>query len=92
MNDNMIYEIKLSAIQISEQNVRKTNAEKELEELMENIKKYGLFQPVVLLGNPGKPPYKLIVGQRRFLAHKRLKKETIKAVFAGDLLISAIYT
>lgn len=85
MGDDQIYEIKLGDIEISEQNVRLTHQTKDLDELAASIKKYGLLQPVVLLGDYGEPPYELITGQRRFLAHEKLSKKTIKSVFAGYL-------
>lgn len=80
-----IYNVNLSDISVSESNVRHTDLETGIEELMESIKKYGLLQPVVLKGELEKPPYELIVGQRRFLAHKKLRMPTIRAVFRGDL-------
>jgi ParB family chromosome partitioning protein len=43
------------------------------------------LQPVTLRGSYGNPPYELIIGQRRFRAHKLLGKETIKAVFCGHV-------
>lgn len=80
-----IYEIDLKDIKISEHNVRLTGKKTGIDELAESIKKYGLLQPVVLRGSHGNPPYELIVGQRRFLAHRALRKNTIRAVFSGDL-------
>lgn len=85
MADDQIYKIALGDIEISDQNVRLTHQTKDLDELAASIKKHGLLQPVVLLGDYREPPYKLITGQRRFLAHEKLKKKTIKAVFAGEL-------
>jgi ParB family chromosome partitioning protein len=72
-------------IRVSELNVRIANTTTDIDELAASIKKNGLLQPVVLLGKYGKPPYKLIAGQRRYLAHERLNKQTIRAVFAGDI-------
>ena len=85
MADDQIYEIKLRDIEISNQNVRLTHQTKDLDELTASIKKHGLLQPVVLLGDYGEPPYELITGQRRFLAHEKLNKKTIRSVFAGEL-------
>jgi ParB/RepB/Spo0J family partition protein len=83
---DQIYEIPLDDINVSDWNVRHTEPEKDLEELAASIAKHGLFQPVVLLGQYGNPPYELIIGQRRFLAHKNiLHKKKIRAVFAGTL-------
>jgi ParB family chromosome partitioning protein len=80
-----IYEIPLKDIRVSEFNVRHTDLEIRIEDLMESIKEHGLLQPVVLRGEYGKPPYDLIVGQRRFIAHKKLGKKTISATFRTGL-------
>lgn len=81
-----IYDIPLDDISISEYNVRRTECDKDLEELAASIGKHDLLQPIVLMGKYGDRPYQLIVGQRRFLAHRDiLHKKTIRAVFAGKL-------
>lgn len=81
-----IHAIRLKDIHISKDNVRHSDPTKDLDELAKSIRRHGLLQPVVLLGEPGKPPYELISGQRRFLAHEQiLKTPNIRAVFAGDL-------
>jgi ParB family chromosome partitioning protein len=56
-----------------------------LPELAESIRRHGLLQPVVLIGRYGHPPYQLIAGQRRFLAHRKLGKATIRAVFESNV-------
>lgn len=81
-----IREIPLSDIEVSDKNVRHEQADKELDDLAKSIKKHGLLQPVLLRGGPEDgPPYELVVGQRRYKAHKSLGKPTIGAVFAGRL-------
>jgi ParB/RepB/Spo0J family partition protein len=75
-----IYDIKLEDIVVSENNVRH-DPDHAIEELAESIKLYGLKQPVMLMGTPGKPKYELIIGQRRFKAHHKLGKKTIRAIF-----------
>ena len=86
MQEQMIYDIPLDEIKVSDENVRQTEPEKDLKELADSIKKHGQMQPVVLRGEYEKPPYKLIIGQRRYLAHKDiLNRKTIKAVFAGKI-------
>jgi ParB family chromosome partitioning protein len=80
-----IFEIDLDEIDISSANVRHSDPRIDLDELAASVKKHGLLQPVVLLGEHGHPKYKLISGQRRYLAHELLKKKTIRAVFAGQL-------
>ncbi len=82
---NQIHEIPLNQITVAQANVRHTGANRELDELGASIKKHGLLQPVVLRGEYGNPPYKLIVGQRRYLAHEKLRKKSIHATFAGKL-------
>jgi ParB/RepB/Spo0J family partition protein len=84
-----IYEIPLTDIRVSHNNVREShaNATKDLDELAASIKKHGLLQPVVLIGEFGKPQYELISGQRRYLAHAQiLKRHDIRAVFAAKKL------
>lgn len=83
-----IHRIPIDQIQISSLNVRmsEASATRNLDELAESIRIHGLLQPIVLIGTFGNPPYQLISGQRRFLAHERiLKTKDIRAVFAGEL-------
>lgn len=78
-----IYDIPLKEIEISEDNVRESRPTTDLDELAASIKLHGLLQPVVLKGEYGNPKYELIGGQRRLLAHEKLGRKTIRAVFAG---------
>jgi len=81
-----IYHVLMKNIRgVSSLNVRHMDINKDLEELASSINEHGLIQPVELLGECGNPPYELIVGQRRFLAHKLLGKRHIRAVFAGNI-------
>jgi ParB family chromosome partitioning protein len=83
---SQIYEIPIDEINIGDHNVRLTNAEKDLDQLAASIHRHGLLQPIVLEGEHGHPPYQLISGQRRLLAHERiLKAKSIRAVFVGKL-------
>ena len=75
--------IPLSDIEVDAQNVRHSAADTDLQELADSIKRHGLLQPIVLRGEFGHPPYKVIIGQRRFLAHRKIPKATeIQATFA----------
>ena len=85
MNEEKIYQIPMRDIRVSDSNVRQSDKDKDIDELAASIKKHGLLQPVVLKGEYGEDPYELIVGQRRFLAHKKLGEKYIRAVFAGRL-------
>lgn len=80
-----IYLIPLSEIQVSCDNVRISQQTVALDELAASIEIHGLLQPVVLVGEFGHPPYQLISGQRRFLAHQKLGRKEVKAVFTGPL-------
>ena len=82
-----IHEVKIKDIRLSHDNVRLSHARKDLDELAASIARHGLLQPVVLIGTPDKPPYELISGQRRFLAHKEiLDRKEIRAVFSATTL------
>jgi ParB family chromosome partitioning protein len=89
MEISEIEEVKLTDIKLEGVNVRTDldtpNSKENLEELAESIKVNGLMQPILLRGKSGKPPYDVIVGQRRFMAHQLLGKNTIKATFSGDI-------
>jgi len=80
-----VYSIPLKDIKVSKFNVRRTGRNVGIEQLAASIKKHGLLQPVTLRGAYSNPPYELIVGQRRFLAHRLLGEKTIRAVFCGDV-------
>ena len=85
METKEIYEIPLRDIRVSDFNVRMTRRNVRIGELTASIRKYGLLQPIILRGSYGNPPYELIVGQRRYLAHKKLRKKSIQSTFFGKL-------
>ena len=80
-----IVDIPLSEIEVSNLNVRKEGASFDIDDLAESIRIMGLLQPVLLMEKHGKGKYQLIVGQRRFLAHKKLKAKTIRAMVVKEL-------
>lgn len=75
--------IPLKDIVISESNVRKTDIEKDIESLAENMRRHGLLQPIVVLKEG--ETYQLLIGQRRLLAAKRLGWAEIPAMIIGKL-------
>lgn len=89
MNITKIEDVKMADIRLQGANVRSDlnspNSKEELNELAENIKVNGLLQPIVLRGTLGNPPYDVIVGKRRFLAHQLLDENSIKATFSGNI-------
>jgi len=70
--------IPLDLIDIGEGNVRRTRQKAGLEELKTSIEKIGLIHPIIVVEEAGR--FKLIVGQRRYLAFLELKKEHIPAI------------
>lgn len=76
-------EIPMKDVYVSDLNVRKTEIMKDIDSLAENINRYGLLQPVVVL--PKENKYEIIVGQRRYLAVQKLGWEKIPARIIGDI-------
>ena len=86
-NENeAVYPVPVKDIEVSDDNVRHSERDKDLHELADNIRRHGQLQPVLLIGEFGKPKYRLIVGQRRFLAHRDiLNAKEIKAIFVKGM-------
>jgi len=70
-------DIPISSIEISSANVRKVDVEEGLDELAKSIVEIGLQQPIVVYQKGDK--YQLVIGQRRFLACKKLGMQKIPA-------------
>lgn len=89
MDISRVLEVPLRDIELQDTNVRSDlqtpNSQQNIFELAENIRINGLLQPIVLRGEFGTPPYDIIVGQRRYLAHMHLGMESIKATFSGAI-------
>ena len=71
--------IPIDKIDVSSLNVRKVNLEERLEELAISIKTIDVQQPIMVFKKPD-GRYELIIGQRRYLACKKIGKKTIPAV------------
>ncbi len=87
MNTAQIREVKeipLASLVIGKNNVRLSDVGKDIDELANSIKKLGLLEPIVVCPaeTPGK--YEILTGQRRFLAHQRLGRESILAAVIPD--------
>jgi ParB family chromosome partitioning protein len=81
----MIIPVELSKIEISSSNVRKQGVNQDIDELADSIKAVGgLIQPVKVMKKDG-DRFELIVGQRRFLAYKKLGWPTIPAIVIDKL-------
>lgn len=74
-----IKDIALDDLIVSRGQVRVTDVGREIEELAESISVMGLLEPIVVCEAEKAGKYEILTGQRRFLAHKLLKKKTIRA-------------
>lgn len=90
MADNKkIRDIPLDDLVIGKGQVRTANVGAEIDELADSIARQGLLQPIVVCQTDKKSKYEILTGQRRFLAHKKLGKETITAVILGEKVSEA---
>jgi ParB family chromosome partitioning protein len=79
-----VKEIPLKDLVIGKGQVRLRDVKKEVTELADNIRKVGLLEPIVVCPAEKPGQYEIITGQRRFLAHQELKKETILAAILDE--------
>jgi len=70
--------IPVDKIDVSPENARTEGAEEGLDELAQSIREIGVQQPVVVYKDKGR--FRVLIGQRRFLACKRLGLEKIPAL------------
>ena len=74
-----VKDLPLTALVIGKGQVRTKEVGKDIDELAASIKRVGLLEPIVVAPADEKGKYEIITGQRRFLAHERLKAKTISA-------------
>jgi ParB family transcriptional regulator, chromosome partitioning protein len=79
MEFDSVIDIPLDRLQVSRMQVRVRDIEKDLDELVDNIRTHGQLEPIVVARVPNSDRYEIITGQRRFLAHQRLGRRTILA-------------
>ena len=80
MNEE-IKEIPLEKIHSSKLNPRKTFPTEPLKELAQSIKESGLVQPIIVRPSQvQKGKFEIVVGERRYRAHKLIKAKTIKSI------------
>lgn len=72
-------DIPLDDLVIGKGQVRTSEPGKEIEDLAKSIKVQGLLQPIVVCAARDESKWEILTGQRRFLAHKYLKKDSISA-------------
>ena len=76
---DVVKDIPLEDLVIGKGQVRVRDVGKEIDELAASIQKVGLLEPIVVCPAEKEGKYEILTGQRRFLAHKQLKKKTIRA-------------
>lgn len=72
-------DIPLTDLVIGTGQVRLSETSRGIDELADSIRKQGLLEPILVAPADTKGKYEIILGQRRFLAHKQLAMKTIKA-------------
>ena len=73
-------DLPLHNLVIGKGQVRTSEIGKDIEELADSIRVQGLLQPIVVCKSREKPEkWEILTGQRRFLAHKSLRKQSITA-------------
>lgn len=80
-----IRELPMDDLTIGKTQVRTHEVGKEIAELADSIRKIGLLEPIVVCPSAKQEgKFEIITGQRRFLAHKELKAETILAAILDE--------
>jgi ParB family chromosome partitioning protein len=77
-------EIPLEDLVIGKGQVRTREPGKDVEQLAESIEKQGLLQPIVVCEATQSGKWEILTGQRRFLAHKMLKRDAITAAVLDE--------
>ncbi len=77
-------DIPLDDLTIGMGQARVQDVGKEIEDLAESIKIQGLLQPIVVCPARSTGEWEILTGQRRFLAHKKLKRESITAAILDE--------
>ena len=77
-------DIPLDALVIGKGQVRTQNVGKEIEDLARSIETQGLLQPIVVCAARDARKWEILTGQRRFLAHKHLNRDSIPAAVLDE--------
>ncbi|MGI9558238.1 MAG: ParB/RepB/Spo0J family partition protein [Thermodesulfobacteriota bacterium] len=78
-------DVSLDDLEIGKGQARTQDAGAEIDELAKSIEKVGLLQPIVVSPlERDSSKYEILTGQRRFLAHKKLGRETISAAILDE--------
>ena len=72
-------DIPLVDLEIGKGQVRLSDAHQDIDELVDSIRKVGLLEPIVVAPPGSNGKHEVILGQRRYLAHRLLQAKTITA-------------
>ena len=72
-------DIPLVELEIGKGQVRQIDPNKDIDDLVDSIRKVGLLEPIVVAPPGPSGKYEIILGQRRYFAHRLLQAETITA-------------
>ena len=85
MGADRLEDLPLDKLVIGKSQVRISQVGKGIAELAASIAKQGLLEPITVVASEDQPgKYEIIAGQRRFLAHKELNRDTIRAVVRDE--------
>ena len=76
--------IPLEDLVIGQAQARTENTDKDIDDLVTNIEVQGLLQPIVVCPARRRGKWEILTGQRRFLAHRMLKRKTIPAAVMDE--------
>lgn len=80
-----VRQLRIDQLVPSPQQARTSDVDKDLDELVENIRIQGQLEPIIVApARSGTGRYEIIAGQRRWLAMRKLGADTIHAAILGD--------
>jgi ParB family chromosome partitioning protein len=79
-----VRELSMDKLVVSTNQARIRDVERDLDELVQNIRTHGQIEPIVVAPVPGEDKYEIVTGQRRYLAHRRLGRDTIVAAILQE--------
>lgn len=79
-----VREISLGDLEVGKGQVRLRDTGKDIDELVESIRKVGLLEPIVVCPAEKDGKFEVLTGQRRLLAHQRLNAPTIMAAVLDE--------
>ena len=77
-------ELPLGDLVIGKGQARTRDLNKNIDQLAASIDKVGLLQPIVVCKSTEDRKWEILLGQRRFLAHKVLKRDSIMAAILDE--------